>query len=232
VKHLFRLSPVQSTLAFLLAGYLNLVTTTMRWRIEASADVSAELAKPEGGMVFFWHGRIALGAVARGLMRGRPMRVMISLSPDGEFIAKAAAMLGFPAIRGSTARRPGAVGKGGAAAFVEAMRFIAAGGGLFITPDGPRGPVEAMQAGPVALAARAGTRVFLAGLAARPVVKLRSWDRTRLPLPFSRGVAVVEGPLHAPEHADRSAIEGVRADWQTRLTALERRAEALLDGAA
>ncbi len=119
MKHLFRLSPVQSTLAFLLAGYLNLVTTTMRWRIEASADVSAELAKPEGGMVFFWHGRIALGAVARGLMRGRPMRVMISLSPDGEFIAKAAAMLGFPAIRGSTARRPGAVGKGGAAACVS-----------------------------------------------------------------------------------------------------------------
>jgi lysophospholipid acyltransferase (LPLAT)-like uncharacterized protein len=231
VKHLFRLAPVQSTLAFLLAGYLYLVTTTMRWRIEASADVSAELAKPEGGMVFFWHGRIALGAVARGLMRGRSMRVMISLSPDGEFIAKAAAMLGFPAIRGSTARRPGAVGKGGAAAFVEAMRFIAAGGGLFITPDGPRGPVEAMQAGPVALAARAGTRVFLAGLAARPVVKLRSWDRTRLPLPFSRGVAVVEGPLHAPQHADRSAIEGVRADWQIRLRTLEGRAEALLDGA-
>jgi lysophospholipid acyltransferase (LPLAT)-like uncharacterized protein len=233
VKRFFRLAPVQSTLAFLLAGYLNLVGATMRWRMEATADVAAELAKAEGGMVFFWHGRIALGAVCRRLMRGRPMRVMISLSPDGEFIAKAAARLGFPAIRGSTARRPGAVGKGGAAAFMEALRFIADGGGVFITPDGPRGPVEAMQAGPVALAARAGTRVFLAGLAARPVVKLKSWDRTRVPLPFSRGFAVVEGPLFAPEHApDRGALEQVRVDWQARLRALESRAEALLDGAA
>jgi lysophospholipid acyltransferase (LPLAT)-like uncharacterized protein len=230
VKHFFRLAAVQSTLAFLLASYLNLVAATMRWRMEASADVAAELAKPAGGMIFFWHGRIALGAVSRRLMRGRPMRAMISLSADGAFVAKAAARLGFPAIRGSAARHAGA-GKGGTAAFLEALRFIESGGGVFITPDGPRGPAEVMQAGPVVLAARAGTRVFLAGLAARPAIRLRSWDETRVPLPFGRGFAVVEGPLFAPEHADRSALEGVRADWQGRLRALEDRAEALLNGA-
>ena len=220
MKRFFRLAPVQSTVAFLLAGYLNLVAATMRWRMEASADVAAELARPEGGMIFFWHGRIALGTVSRRLMRGRPMRVMISLSADGEFIAKAAARLGFPAIRGSTGRRGGA-GKGGTAAFMEALRFIEGGGGVFITPDGPRGPAEVMQAGPVVLAARARTRVFLAGFAARPVFKLNSWDRTRVPAPFGRGVVAVEGPLFAPDHADRAALEQVRADWQARLRALE-----------
>jgi lysophospholipid acyltransferase (LPLAT)-like uncharacterized protein len=230
VKRFLRLAPVQSTLAFLLAGYLNLVAATMRWRMEATADLAAELAKPEGGMVFFWHGRIALGSVSRQLMRGRPMRVMISLSADGAFIAKAAARLGFPAIRGSTARR-GGVGKGGTAAFMEALRFIEGGGGVFITPDGPRGPAEVMQAGPVVLAARAGTRVFLAGFAARPVIRLGSWDGTRVPLPFGRGFAVVDGPLFAPDHADRGALERVRADWQARLGALEDRAEALVNGA-
>jgi lysophospholipid acyltransferase (LPLAT)-like uncharacterized protein len=231
VKRLFRLAPVQSTLAFMLAGYLNLVAATMRWRMEASADVAAELAKREGGMIFFWHGRIALGTVSRRLLQGRPMRVMISLSADGAFIAKAAARLGFPAIRGSTARR-GGVGKGGTAAFMEALRFIEGGGGVFITPDGPRGPSEVMQAGPVVLAARAGTRVFLAGFAARPVIKLRSWDRTRVPLPFGRGFVAVDGPLFAPEHGDRGALEAARADWQARLRALDDRAEALLSGAA
>ena len=228
MKRLFRLAPVQSALALLLAGYLGLVGWTMRWRMEASGDVAAELAKPEGGMIFLWPGRIALGTVSRRLMRGRPMRVMISLSPDGEFIAKAAAMLGYPAIRGSTARRAGQLGKGGTRAFMQALDFIAAGGGVFITPDGPRGPAEVMQAGPVMLAARAGTRVFLAGLAARPAGRLGSWDGTRVPLPFGRGVAVVDGPLHAPRHADRAAIETVRADWEARLRALDARAEALL----
>jgi lysophospholipid acyltransferase (LPLAT)-like uncharacterized protein len=231
VKRFFRLGAVQSTLAFLLAGYLGFVAATMRWRILPSGHVAEELAKPEGGMVFFWHGRIALGVVARRLVAGRTMRVMISLSPDGELVAKAAARLGFPAIRGSTARRGAAVGKGGAAASMEALQLIAAGGGLFVTPDGPRGPIEVMQSGPVMLAARAQTRVFLAGIAAKPVVTLKSWDRTRIPLPFGRGLAVVEGPLRVAPHADRAAIEVVRSDWQDRLRALEMRAAALLDGA-
>jgi lysophospholipid acyltransferase (LPLAT)-like uncharacterized protein len=231
VKRFFRLGAVQSTLAFLLAAYLGFVSATMRWRMLPSNEVAEELAKPEGGMVFFWHGRIALGVVARRLVAGRTMRVMISLSPDGEFIAKAAARLGFLAIRGSTARRGGAVGKGGAAASMEALQVIAAGGGLFITPDGPRGPIEVMQSGPVMLAARAQTRVFLAGFAAKPVVTLKSWDRTRIPLPFGRGFAVVEGPLRVDPHADRAAIEVVRSDWQDRLRALEVRAEALAGGA-
>jgi lysophospholipid acyltransferase (LPLAT)-like uncharacterized protein len=231
VKRFFRLSPVQSTLAFLLASYLALVSATMRWRIFPSGAVADELAKPEGGMIFFWHGRIALGVVSRRLMGGRPMRVMISLSADGEFITKAAARLGFPAIRGSTARRGGAISKGGAAAFMEALSVIASGGGVFITPDGPRGPVEVMQSGPVMLAARAQTRVFLAAFAAKPVVMLKSWDRTRIPLPFGKGFAVIEGPLRVAQRADRATIETVRADWQARLRALEIRAEALLDGA-
>ena len=231
MKRFFRLAPVHTALAAVLWAYLSLVGATMRWRIVGAA-YPEELAKPEGGMIFFWHGRIALGAVARRHLHGRAMRAMISLSPDGEFIAKAAAMLGFPAIRGSTARKGGGMGKGGARAFVEALEFIASGGGVFITPDGPRGPAEAMHAGPVVLAARAETRVFLMGLAARPALRLGSWDATRIPLPFGRGVAVVEGPLRTPAQADRAAMEQVRLDWEQRLNAADARAEALLAGAA
>jgi hypothetical protein len=156
---------------------------------------------------------------------------MISLSPDGEFISKTAAWLGLPPIRGSTQRRPGQASKGGAGAFMEALDQIASGGGVIITPDGPRGPGQIMQAGPIVLARRAGTRVFLAGIAARPVIMLKNWDRTRLPLPFSRGVAIIEGPLYAPAEADRGEMEALRADWQARLIALDARAETLLDGA-
>jgi hypothetical protein len=86
-----------------------------------------------------------------------------------------------------------------------------------------------MQTGPIVLARRAETRVYLAGIAARPVIKLKNWDRTRLPLPFSRGVALMEGPLYAPAGTDRAQTEALRADWQARLGALEARAEAMLD---
>jgi lysophospholipid acyltransferase (LPLAT)-like uncharacterized protein len=229
VKRFFRLGPVQMTLAFLLTGYFRLVQATIRWRFDQSDTIVAEMAKPVGGMLFFWHGRVALAVTCRDLIKGRPFRPMISLSPDGEFISKTAAWLGFPPIRGSTARRPGQVSKGGTAAFMEALAHIAGGGGVIITPDGPRGPGEVMPFGPVMLAKRADTRVFLAGIAARPVITLDNWDRTRLPLPFSRGVAIMEGPLRVPADADRDQLEALRADWQARLIALDARAEARLD---
>jgi hypothetical protein len=229
VKRFFRLAPVQSTLAFLLTAYFLLVQVTMRWRFEQTDTVISEMAKPEGGMLFFWHSRVALAVTCRRLIRGRVFRPMISLSPDGEFISKTADWLGYPPIRGSTARHPGQASKGGAAAFMEALDHIAAGGGVIITPDGPRGPREVMQAGPVALAKRAGKRVFLAGIAARPAVRLRTWDQTRLPLPFSRGFAIMEGPLFVPADADRAQLEALRAEWQQRLIALNARAEAGLD---
>jgi lysophospholipid acyltransferase (LPLAT)-like uncharacterized protein len=63
------------------------------------------------------------------------------------------------------------------------------------------------------------------------VLTAKNWDQTRLPLPFSRGVAIVDGPLYAPAGADHAEMEALRADWQARLIALGVRAEAMLDQA-
>ena len=43
----------------------------------------------EGGVVLVWHGRIAFALVQRDYFGPKRRRVMISLSRDGEFIAKA-----------------------------------------------------------------------------------------------------------------------------------------------
>ena len=69
MKRFFRLGPVQSTLAFLLTAYVLLVQATMRWRFDQSDLVVSEMARPEGGMLFFWHGRIALAVTCRRLIR-------------------------------------------------------------------------------------------------------------------------------------------------------------------
>jgi lysophospholipid acyltransferase (LPLAT)-like uncharacterized protein len=229
VKRFLRLGSVQSVLALLLTLYVRIVSATMRWRFDQADQATHELGLPGGGMLFFWHGRIALAVTCRKIVLKRSWRAMISLSPDGEFVTKAAARLGFPAIRGSTGRRAWGKGKGGGPAFMEALDFIAAEGGVIVTPDGPRGPAEIMQAGPIMLAKRAQTRVFLAGLASRPTLRLNTWDHTRLPLPFSRGCALIEGPLRIPADADRAAIEALREDWQRRLVALQAKADAMLD---
>src|SRR5690606_22774473 len=170
---------VQRILAWLFAGWMRLCVATMRWRRE-NADLVASTR--EGGVIVaFWHSRIGLSPAAHPDLGRRPMRALISLSRDGEFIAAAVARLGFPAIRGSSAKSGSAKAKGGSAAFRDSLRWVRSGGGLALTPDGPRGPAEQMAEGAPALARATDAPVLLLGLAARPAIRLNSWDRALLP---------------------------------------------------
>ena len=218
---------VQATLAWLVSVYLEVTLRTMRWRFENRAIADDAAAKPDGVIALFWHGRIALALGCRRILARKPRRVLISSSPDGELIAKVVGRLGFPAIRGSSTtdnRRD----RRSVKAMREAILFIESGGCMVVTPDGPRGPAEQMSDGTVVLARRKQTSVFLFGLAARPVLTLRSWDRTQIPLPFGRACAVFDGPLAISRDADPAAVQAARDDWQARLIAAQSRAEALL----
>ena len=165
----------------------------------------------------------------RPILGEKPRHVMISLSRDGEFIARAAERLRIPTIRGSTGRADRGGGKGGAIAFRQAMGVLASGGVMIMTPDGPRGPARVMQLGPVQMARASGRPVFLMGLAVRPALRLGSWDEGRVPLPFGRGALVLHGPFTIAADADADGLEAARADWQARLNAAQDRAEHLME---
>jgi lysophospholipid acyltransferase (LPLAT)-like uncharacterized protein len=229
LKGFIRSPGVQGALARILSAYLDVALKTTRWTFENRAPADAAVASPKGIIGCFWHGRIPLGPACREVLADKPRKVIISLSPDGEFIARAMERLSFPAIRGSSARKDDtANAKGGAGAMMESLRFLRAGGCVAITPDGPRGPAEVMAGGTVSLAKVSGAPVFLFGLHCRPGFQLKSWDRTLFPLPFGRGAVVFDGPLYAPRDADEAAMEALRLDWQARLSAANARAEALL----
>jgi lysophospholipid acyltransferase (LPLAT)-like uncharacterized protein len=116
------------------------------------------------------------------------------------------------------------------AAIREAVAWVADGGALIITPDGPRGPNEVIAAGALQIARRSGQPVFLMGIAANPATQLKTWDRVMFAAPFGRGAVVWDGPLLAP--ADAAQDEAVLEAWSARLAAATRRAEALVGRAA
>ena len=71
----------------------------------------------------FWHSRIGLSPACWPLHRAQPAKALISLSADGEFIAKAVARQGFPAVRGSSANRDKAEkAKGGTQALRDGLK--------------------------------------------------------------------------------------------------------------
>lgn len=231
MKRLIRLAAVQRLLAGLVVAYARILRATLRWEVENRSAMDAAVASPSGALALFWHGRISLAVAGVDFLGDKPRRVMISLSRDGDFISMAAERLSVPVIRGSTGKGDRIAGKGGGTAYRQAIEFLRAGGAVLLTPDGPRGPREVLAPGAVRLAAAAGVPVFLAGLAARPSIKLRSWDGARLALPFARARLIVDGPLAAPSAGDPACLEKVRADWQERMAQAQSRAATARDAA-
>ena len=215
---------IQAVLAWLLARWMQFCLATIRWT--HVNEVAAEAVWDQGGGVLcaFWHSRIALAPSCWPLGRAQPAKVLISLSPDGQFIARAVALQGFPAVRGSSANKDKADrAKGGSQALRDGLRQLKVGA-LALTPDGPRGPARQMAEGTPLLARLSKAPVLLIGMSCKPAIRLNSWDRALLPLPFGRG-AIVWDRTDYPEGADPAQVA---RDWTDRLTAVEAEADAIV----
>jgi lysophospholipid acyltransferase (LPLAT)-like uncharacterized protein len=229
LKALLRSDAVQATLGWILGAYLRLVLATVRWRHENLSAVEPVLAGQSGAIALFWHGRIPLCLSVAPQWWRKKTCAFISPSADGEFIAKALAMSGFPAIRVSSAKKGDATkARQAVAALREAVTWVSNGGALVITPDGPRGPNELIAPGALQIARRSGQPVFLMGMAARPAAQLDTWDKVMFPAPFGRGAVVWDGPLFVPVDAGEAEVARLVEDWSARLSAATRRAEAMV----
>jgi lysophospholipid acyltransferase (LPLAT)-like uncharacterized protein len=229
VKKLLRSDGVQAFLGWVLGSYIRLILNTVRWRHENVDCVEPVLAGESGAIALFWHGRIPLCLATAPQWWRKRTRAFVSPSADGEFIAQALAMAGFPAIRVSSAKKgDSAKARQAVAAIREAVTWVAGGGALVVTPDGPRGPNELIAPGAIQIAKRSGQPVFLMGIAANPAFQANTWDEVMFALPFGRGAVVWEGPLQVPPDADEAVIAHLIADWSARLSAATRRAEALV----
>jgi lysophospholipid acyltransferase (LPLAT)-like uncharacterized protein len=161
----------------------------------------------EGMMMLPFHFRDRMGGV-----------VMVSRSRDGDIIADTVERFGMRAVRGSS-------GRGGRDA-LEAMIDVLKAGGVSagVIVDGPRGPALEAKMGAVVLARETGLPVVPGTWWARPIVHVRSWDRTIVPLPFSRIVFAFGPPLFVPPDAGAEELEAARQLLTRRL--VEARAEA------
>ena len=231
MKALLRSDGVQAFLGWVLGTYLRVILRTVRWRHENLACVEPVLADDAtGAIALFWHGRIPLCLATAPQWWRKRTKCLISPSADGEFIARALTMSGFPAIRVSSAKKGDAAkARQAVAAIREATNWVKDGGALVVTPDGPRGPNEVIAAGSLQIARRSGQPVFLMGIAAAPATQMRStWDKVMWAAPFGRGAVVWDGPLHVPPDADEAAIAALVEAWSARLSAATRKAEALV----
>jgi len=214
---------IQTSMAWILSEWMRFCYATIRWEHENQQVAEEVWAEGGGVLCAFWHARLALAPACWPMKRAQAIKGLVSLSPDGEFFAKAVARLGIPAVRGSSSNKDKAKqSKGGTQALRDGLKQLKVGG-LAVTPDGPRGPARQMAEGLPLMAKLSGAPVLFIGVSCKPAIRLNSWDRAVLPLPFGKG-AVVWDKAWYPEAGEMAEVA---ADWTERLTAVEARADAI-----
>lgn len=232
MKSILRSSIVQTILSNLIWAYMAVVGRTLRWQVEGMDKVDEYWDGPGGMIVASWHSQIVLlPAIWTQFLRKRKNNskrpaILISLSRDGEFVARAAEKLGLRIIRGSSGNRKKASKlKGGVQAIREVSDFVAQGNPVCLTVDGPRGPRQRASSGAIVLAQRKQTKIMIYAQAASPAARMNSWDRLIVPMPFGKG-AIVIGDLI---DADRDIpVEDLRLRVEAALNRATQRASELV----
>jgi lysophospholipid acyltransferase (LPLAT)-like uncharacterized protein len=176
--------------------------TRINWNVLESLQRSGRPA-----VLCAWHNTILYFLYVLAPLR---LTTMISRSRDGDDIAWVANRCGMAAVRGSPA-------EGGAIALRELLRILSRGRSIVITPDGARGPRYVLKPGIVALARHKGLPIVPVAYSAPRRWEFRSWDRMKLPVPFSRTVIWVGDPIEVSELEEAEAVRKVE-DAMRRVT--------------
>ncbi|MCB1091975.1 MAG: lysophospholipid acyltransferase family protein [Verrucomicrobiae bacterium] len=177
---------------------------TYRFQVEDRAGIMKQ--RPDHPLLWaFWHNRIfSVPAIHRRFLGDRSGAVLTSPSRDGAIIAATMRCFGVASVRGSSNKR-------GPAAMLEMVEWVEAGFDIAVTPDGPRGPRYRLAPGLVRLAQRTGAPVLPIRIDYESAwVFHRSWDRFRLPKPFSRVRLVFEPYQTIDPDADGDTFEAER----------------------
>lgn len=161
----------------------------------------------ENIIIVLWHGRQLMVPFA---YKGKKPYALISMHSDGEIISRVMPYFGFASIRGSTSR-------GGMKALKAMIQTGREGNDLVITPDGPRGPKQALQAGVVTLAKKTGMPVLPLSFGSTKKKILASWDGFQIAYPFSKGVFIWGEPVYVEDSSDKKYLKSVRVKIENEL---------------
>jgi len=176
----------------------------------------ARRGEPFIGVV--WHEHLIYLA---NVFRGTGFAILVSRSRDGEIGTRIAHRLGLRTVRGSSSR-------GGEEALGEIVDLARNGMSVAFIADGPRGPRREMKLGAVIAAKLSGRPIVPITCAMRRSVRLNSWDRMQVPLPFTRIISWAGEPIPVPAEASRADCERIREEVQAEMFRLEARAAAEL----
>jgi lysophospholipid acyltransferase (LPLAT)-like uncharacterized protein len=185
-------------LAPILGTILRLVCASIRWRVEGLGNLDPFWAGGRPIIVACWHGRLVMIPEVWRVHGKGDLFVLMGLNRNGELITRIVERFRMGAIRGGS--RDG--GKWAREQMEQAVRSNPATT-LALTPDGPHGPALVSKMGMAHVSRSASLPVTWVSAAASRAVRLPTWDRMVVPLPFSRVVVRFSAPVFPAAWADQ-----------------------------
>jgi len=209
-------------------GYMALVWRTSRVVDLGVSDIEGLCTAHHGVVALLWHEEVAMAPYAYPRLGFRP-DTLASLSDSGQLVTRVLESCGYRVFRGGSSRRGSRRRLMVLETMVDHMRErddVIYG----ITVDGSHGPAYRMKSGGAFIARRTGRPVVLVRTWARRQIRLGSWDRLAIPLPWNEIRHSMRGPYPVPDDADtREGFERYRARLEADLLDLAAESYAALD---
>ena len=202
--------------------YMRLVWGTSRIVDHGISRLPAIIAEHNGSVALLWHEEVMTVAWGYAYVGLRP-HTLASLSNDGAVITRLLERCGFTVFRGGSSDRGSRRSWTVTRDLIDHMQKT--DGVLYgLTVDGSKGPAYRLKRGGIVIARECGRPIVLVRTWYQRCVRLRTWDRTAIPLPFNRIHYYLEGPYFAPADADtRAGMERFRLRLERDLIALAAR---------
>lgn len=191
-----------------IAGWtMKLLAMTLRLEVRDLCGISKAEAATPPVIYILWHNRFFIVPYAWNTICAshRKAVTLTSASHDGDMVARAMAVFGLGAVRGSSSRR-------GVAALVGLKKSLKEGNDICLTPDGPRGPRYVIQPGAIKLAESSGAPIIPVHVRFASAWRLKTWDRFVIPLPFSQVEVTFAEPIRIERGMDNGAFETRRQE--------------------
>lgn len=194
----------------LITGYVKFCYRTSRWTRSGFGPMEELVESGEPVIMVLWHQRLVMSPYLFDSSKGR-ICTLTSAARAGRLAGKVQERMGFDTIPMSSRKRHVALSR-------EVLRRIKGGSSVGIAADGPRGPARVSTGVPVIWARSSGCRVFTISFAQRRTLRLPTWDKQMLPVPFSRGVLMCrEWDESVPRKPTPEQTEELRLSLETAL---------------
>lgn len=212
MRRFMRSSAMHVFVREIIVWYIRLVRLTSSFRLEGTEERDRLHEEGQPFIIALWHNRIAMMPYAWKEETAN-LTVLASAHRDGQLVSQGLGRFGFQSISIDSK-------VGGGNATRQVIRFLKDGKCVGITPDGPRGPRMRVKNGLVQISAMTGAPVIPVAYSASRCLRLSSWDRFVLPLPFSRIVCRWGASIPAPDRKSPEEQEMMRRRVEDALTAL------------